>query len=96
MPSRRSSRILSALEREIFKKLGFAPESKRRVLETLSFAVQISFDYAGWWEQVEALQKGIRSRLGDQNPSALYHCLTNYARKSLEVSFPDPATTLAA
>jgi hypothetical protein len=58
---------MSALEREIIEKFHhLEPAAKQRVLETLSFDVQTSFDYAGWWSQVEALQTSIRLRLGDQ------------------------------
>ena len=57
---------MSALEREI---IGggrhLQPEAKRCVLETLSSDMQIAFDYAAWRAQVEALQEGIRSRIGD-------------------------------
>lgn len=58
---------MSALEQEIIEKFHhLEPAAKQRVLETLLFDLQTSFDYAAWWEQVEALQTSIRSRLGDQ------------------------------
>jgi hypothetical protein len=58
---------MSALEREIIEKFHhLEPDAKQRVLETLLFDVQTSFDYASWWEKAEALQVSIRSRLGDQ------------------------------
>ncbi len=58
---------MSALERKIIEKFHhLEPDAKQRVLETLSFDVQTSFDDASWWEKAEALQVSIRSRLGDQ------------------------------
>lgn len=59
--------IMSALEREIIEKFHhLEPAAKQRVLESLSFDAQTSFDYTAWWAQVEALRTRIRSRLGDQ------------------------------
>jgi len=56
---------MSAVEQEIIEKFHhLEPAAKQRVLETLSFNLQTSFDYAGWWEKVETLQATIRSRLG--------------------------------
>lgn len=58
---------MSALEQEIIDKFHLLePAAKQRVLETLAFDVQASFDYNGWWKQVEALQASIKARLGDQ------------------------------
>lgn len=58
---------MSSLEQEIIEKFQrLEPAAKQRVLETLSFDVQTSFDYVGWWSKADALQARIRSRLGDQ------------------------------
>ncbi len=58
---------MSVLEQEIIERFHLLePTAKQRVLETLSVEMQSSFDYAGWWSQIEALQTSIRSRLGDQ------------------------------
>lgn len=58
---------MSIVEREIIEKFHhLEPAAKQRVLETLSFDVQTSFDYADWWSRVQALQASIRARLGDQ------------------------------
>jgi len=58
---------MSVLEQEIIEKFQrLEPNAKQRVLATLSIDVQTSFDYAGWWLRVEALQTSIRSHLGDQ------------------------------
>lgn len=58
---------MSVLEQEIIEKFQLLePAAKQRVLKTLAFDAQLTFDYAEWWAQVEALQTSIRSRLGDQ------------------------------
>ncbi len=57
---------MSALEQEIIQKFALLePVAKQRVLETLALHLQAAFDDEMWWEQVENLQAGIRSRLGE-------------------------------
>lgn len=57
---------MSALEQEIIEKFHLLePAAKRRVLETLTFEAESSFDYDTWWARVDALQASIRARLGE-------------------------------
>lgn len=58
---------MSALEQEIVEKFQQLDTSaKQRVLAHLERAMQSSFNYANWWAEVEALQKELRTRLGEQ------------------------------
>jgi len=58
---------MTVLEREIIQKFRqLDTPAKKRVLEALTGDLQLSFDYAEWWAEVEKVQASIRSRLGDQ------------------------------
>lgn len=56
---------MSTLEREIIEKFHqLQPSAKKRVLAALTRDVQAPFDYKAWWARTEALQGGLRARLG--------------------------------
>lgn len=57
---------MNVLEQEIIDKFQqLEPDARQRVLQKLTDTAQSSFDYDGWWAEVEALQADIRSRIGE-------------------------------
>lgn len=57
---------MNILEREIIEKFRrLDPDARQRVLQTLANATQSSFDYMGWWAEVDGLQAEIHARLGN-------------------------------
>lgn len=58
---------MSALEQEIVEKFQqLDMDAKQRVLTYLESAIRSTFNYAGWWADVEALQNEMQNRLGEQ------------------------------
>lgn len=58
--------MINLLEQEIIEKFRqLDPTARQRVLQMLADTARASFDYAGWWAEVDALQADIRARIGD-------------------------------
>jgi hypothetical protein len=58
---------MTTLEKTIFDKVRqLDPDQQQRVLEFLESLQSETFDFAGWWEQVKALQTELRQQYGDQ------------------------------
>jgi hypothetical protein len=58
--------LMSVLEQEIierFQKL--TPDAQKRVLQSLTITLQPTFDYAAWWQHVNALQVSIQASRGE-------------------------------